>query len=219
MNIQTSADSTIDKNEIEKIIKNFIINNPELIKDVLTNLSEKENLQEKLAGMKLLKDDKNDPFFGNPNGKKIIYEFSDYNCGYCKKIFFDLLSISNEDKDVKVVVKEFPILAESSIISAKAGIAAHLQKRFNVFHENLMTHRGRLDSEIISKIAENSGIDLSLLLLDMEDKKIDQIIMKNRKTAKILGIRGTPAIIIGDKIIPGAISKSEIKSLIKNTFE
>ena len=109
-----------------------------MIRDTLTKLSEKENFEEKISAINLLKSEKGDPFFGNKYGTKIIYEFSDYNCGYCKKIFYDLWEITEEFNDVKVIVKEFPINSflkstiEPSIILRELLSITVLSKRLSL---------------------------------------------------------------------------------------
>ena len=189
-----------------------------MIRDTLTKLSEKENFEEKISAINLLKSEKGDPFFGNKYGTKIIYEFSDYNCGYCKKIFYDLWEITEEFNDVKVIVKEFPILAESSFISAKAGISAHLQGKYSSFHKNLMSHRGKINNDIITEIARESEVDINKMFNSMNNKKVLDKLRKNIEIGKILGVKGTPALIIGNEIIPGAISKDEILSFLKKEY-
>ena len=141
--------SYADKSEIKSIVKEFITENPEIIRDVLTQLAITEQAERKRAALALLKDDGGDPEIGPSNAAITIYEFSDYNCGYCKRIFIDLQAVLAEQPDVRLVVKEFPILAETSVLAAKAAVAAQRQGQFRQFHIAMMTWRGKIDGDAI----------------------------------------------------------------------
>ena len=209
--------SYADKSEIQSIIKEFITENPEIIRDVLTKLAMTEQAERKRAALALLKNDDGDPEFGPSDAAITIYEFSDYNCGYCKRIFIDLQAVLAEQPDVRLVVKEFPILAETSVLAAKAAIAAQRQGKFRQFHIAMMNWRGRIDAEAIDSAGEEAGLDDKRLLKDMDDEVTAAILSRTRAAAAALEVRGTPALIIGETVIPGAISKDEILNLINQT--
>jgi len=209
--------SESDKSEIQSIIKNFITENPEIIRDVLTQLALTEQTKRQLAAFALLRQDDGDPQIGPSDATITIYEFSDYNCGYCKRIFTDLQAVLAEQADVRLVVKEYPILAETSVLAAKAAIAAQRQGKFEQFHIALMTWRGRIDTKAIEAAGRKAGLDSTTLRTDMEDDLTAAIINRTRAAAAALEIRGTPALIIGETLIPGAISKNEILDLINQT--
>ena len=206
--------SDADKSEIKSIIKEFIKENPAIIRDVLTQLAITEQAQRKLAGLALVKNDDGDPEIGPSDAAITIYEFSDYNCGYCKRIFNDLQAVLAEQPDVRLVVKEFPILAETSVLAAKAAIAAQRQGKFRQFHIAMMTWRGKIDADAIEAAGKEAGLDYKRLLNDMEDEVTAAILSRTRAAAAALEVRGTPALIIGETVIPGAINKNEILDLI-----
>ena len=209
--------SYADKSEIKSIVKEFITENPEIIRDVLTKLAMTEQAERKRAALALLKNDDGDPEIGPSDAAITIYEFSDYNCGYCKRIFIDLQAVLAEQPDVRLVVKEFPILAETSVLAAKVAIAAQRQGKFRQFHIAMMTWRGRIDADAISSAGQEAGLDDKRLLKDMEDEVTEAILSRTRAAATALEVRGTPALIIGETVIPGAISKDEILDLINQT--
>ena len=209
--------SYADKSEIKSIVKEFITENPEIIRDVLTQLAITEQAEQKRAALALIKNDDGDPKIGPSDAAITIYEFSDYNCGYCKRIFIDLQAVLAEQPDVRLVVKEFPILAETSVLAAKAAIAAQRQGKFRQFHIAMMTWRGRIDADAINTAGQEAGLDNSRLLKDMEDEVTAAILSRTRAAAAALEVRGTPALIIGETVIPGAISKNEILDLINQT--
>ena len=203
-----------EKTEIKSLIKEFISENPELIRDVLTELAVAEQLAREQAAFSLVQNDSGDPVIGPVDAAVTIYEFSDYNCGYCKRIFADLQEVLSDQKDVKLVVKEFPILAESSVVAAKAAIAAQRQGKFPDFHRIMMTWRGRIDDDAVLSAAGKAGLNVTTLQADMEDETTLSVLTRTRAAATALEIRGTPALVIGNQLIPGAISKSEILDLI-----
>ncbi len=209
--------SYADKSEIKSIVKEFITENPEIIRDVLTKLAITEQAERKRVALTLLKNDDGDPEIGPSDAAITIYEFSDYNCGYCKRIFIDLQAVLVEQPDVRLVVKEFPILAETSVLAAKAAIAAQRQGKFRQFHIAMMTWRGRIDADAIDSAGKEAGLDNKRLLKDMEDEVTAAILSRTRAAAAALEVRGTPALIIGETVIPGAISKDEILDLINET--
>ncbi len=206
--------SSADKKQVETLIENFIRENPVLLRDVLTRLAQSEAEAAQQAAMELVYDDSGDPYIGADQPGLIIYEFSDYNCGYCKRVFPDLMAILEADSSLRLVVKEFPILAESSVLAARAAIAAQAQKKFPAFHRALMGWRGRLDGEAINKMAREVGLDTKQLQKDMQAERTERILSRTRQAASALDLRGTPALIIGKNIVPGAISREEILSLI-----
>ena len=203
-----------EKTEIKALIGEFISANPELIRDVLTELAVAEQAAREQAAFSLVRNEDGDPVIGPADAVVTIYEFSDYNCGYCKRIFADLQTVLSEQSDVKLVVKEFPILAESSVVAAKAAIAAQRQGKFPDFHRTMMTWRGRIDDQAVLSAARAAGLEVDRLQADMEDELTLSVLTKTRAAATALEIRGTPALVIGDQLIPGAISKAEILDLI-----
>ena len=203
-----------EKAEIQKMIETYILENPEILRDTLTALAQREEKQKKQLAFELVQMDGNDPVLGNPNGDVTIYEFSDYNCGYCKRLFTTLQEVLNEDSNIRLVLKEFPILAESSFYAAQTALAMDMQNKFQPYHIGLMNVRGRLDERLIDRVAEQAGANMSQLALDRQNPQIIASLRANQQAAQSLEIGGTPALIIGQNIIPGAISKAEIFALI-----
>ena len=206
-----------DKLEIQSIVKDFINKNPQIIRNVLTQLALTEQAERQRAAFALVRKDEGDPEIGPSDAAITIYEFSDYNCGYCKRIFTELQAVLAEQPDVRLVVKEFPILAETSVLAAKAAISAQRQGKFEKFHIALMTWRGRIDADAIDAAARKAGLDNIRLRSDMEDDLTASIINRTKAAAAALEIKGTPALVIGETVIPGAISKNEILDLINRT--
>ena len=204
--------------EIEKIIKNYLIKNPKLIKSTLEEYKKTVETNKKINAITLLQNIKN-PGIYNKNSDITLYEFFDYNCGYCKSVVNTIMDVISEDKKVDFVFVELPILSQSSYIAATAALAAEKQDLYNDFHLSLMKKRGRITEDIIFNIAEKTGLNINQLKIDMKSKEIENKLKKNRDVAKLLNLNGTPAFIIGDIIYPGALQKSDLKKMIKNYRE
>ncbi|MEC7380965.1 MAG: DsbA family protein [Pseudomonadota bacterium] len=152
-------------------------------------------------------------YIGNPKGTKIVIEFFDYNCGYCKRVFSDLMDLVSEDSNLKIVLVELPVLGDSSIIASKAALASHSQGKYFQMHQKLIGHQGKIDINAIKSYASELELDIDLLIDDI-NKADTKYIEENYIIADKLGINGTPTFLIGNEIIPGALDKSSFKNLL-----
>ena len=208
-----------DRAVLNKAIEDFIRNNPEVVRNTLIALAAREEAERKQTGLAKVRDDLGDPVMGNPDGKITLYEFSDYNCGYCKRIFEPIQQLLRENSDVRLVIKEFPILSHSSLVAAKAAIAAGMQGKFSPYHIAMMTYRGRITDDVVMRMVAQAGVNETQLKIDMESSKTAAIIERTREAAAALAINGTPALVIGSTIIPGAIGLDELVKLITEERE
>ena len=152
--------------------------------------------------------------WANPNGKITLYEFSDYNCGYCKRVFEPIQQLLRDNQDVRLVIKEFPILSQSSLFAAKAAIAAEMQGKFSAYHIAMMTYRGKITEDVVMRLAAQAGIDEKQLKISMESPETAAIIQRTREAAAALEINGTPGLVVGDTVVAGAIGFDELVKLI-----
>ena len=205
---------SIDKTKLDEMIRAYIEENPEVIRDALQQLAEREDEAQKMAAMAFLDMSEGDPVLGNVDGSLVIYEFSDYNCGYCKRVFGPIQDVLAEDDDIRFVIKEFPILAQSSLFAAQAAIATQIQGVFPQYHITMMTNPGAISMDTILAAARDAGADISQLQKDMNSAETAAVINRTRMSAEQLQISGTPGLVIGSTIIPGAISGDELRRLI-----
>ena len=203
-----------DRATLNSIIEDFIRNNPEIVRDTLIALAAREEAERKQTGLAKVRDDQGDPVMGNANGTITLYEFSDYNCGYCKRVFEPIQQLVRDNPDVRLVIKEFPILSQSSLVAAKAAIAAEMQGKFGDYHIAMMTYRGQITDAVVMRMAAQAGVDIEQLKSDMESPKTMAIIQRTREAAAALEINGTPALVVGDTVVPGAIGLDELVKLI-----
>jgi protein-disulfide isomerase len=208
--------SMSDRTTLNKVIEEFIRDNPKVVRDSLLSLATLEETERKQSGLVRVRDDRGDPVMGNPNGAITLYEFSDYNCGYCKRVFEPLQQMLRDNPDVRLVIKEFPILSQSSLFAAKAAIAAEMQGKFVDYHITMMTYRGQINEDVVKQAAQKVGLNYKQLQKDMKSSKTASIIKRTREAASALAINGTPGLVIGDTVVPGAIGLDELRELIAN---
>ena len=138
---------------------------------------------------------------GNPNGDVTVIEFSDYTCPFCKAVEPRLQQLVKDDRNVKLVVIEFPILQAASLVAAKASLASVRQGKYALFHHALMDFRGQLTEPAIFDVAKNAGLDIERLREDMNAPEIADAIIGNFNHARALRITTTPTFIIGNRMV------------------
>ena len=204
----TNYKTSIDEDKIVKIFSEDKSILPRIL-DKLEIIEEQNNIKNIVLYYKdLVKND--NLFLGNKNGKEIIIEFFDYNCGYCKRSFPEIMELVSENKDIKIILKELPVLGESSILASKASIASQKQDKYFEFHQELINFSGLISLIDIKKISKELGINYEQLQKDMNSDETILLINESYRLADLIGVRGTPAFIINNNLIPGAIGKNEM---------
>ncbi|MDE0340762.1 MAG: DsbA family protein [Nitrospinae bacterium] len=211
-----------DKKQIEKIIREYLITNPEVLEEAIQALQAKRQARRQAAALasirnnrKQIYEDPEDPVGGNPKGDVTIVEFFDYRCGYCKRVAPVVDDALAKDKKIRIVYKEFPVLGPNSVLAARAALASRAQGKYLVFHKALMYAKISYDEASIMKIAAKVGIDTARLKKDMQAPGIQAQLAKNRALARSLSIRGTPAFVIGDQLFPGALTSAQLAGMIQ----
>ena len=211
---------------LQKEIHDYILSHPEIVYQALERLQEQQVKQQKVRRetvitelKKRIETDSMIPVSGNQQGDVTIIEFFDYNCGYCKSVVDILSTRMAADGQLRVAFIEFPILGKASVYAARVALAAAKQGRYEAFHFALMRNRGRLNREVVRSHAEQIGLDWAQVERDIKTPEITQAIERNQALAQNLGISGTPVFIIGDELVPGAITEITLKSLISKARE
>ncbi len=206
---------------IEKVVREYLLENPEVLIEALniyeTRRREAEQAQQRRAiveNLDALHNDPDSPSLGNPDGDVVLVEFFDYRCPYCKVTAPRIQHLLATDPGLRVVMKELPILSEESVGAARAALAAAKQGRYEAFHFALMEQPGDLKEDHLRAIAERSGVDPDRMIEDMHSEEIEQALDRNHDLARVLGISGTPAMIIGENLIPGAAKLDEMQRMI-----
>lgn len=211
------------KGEIRDLVREYLLENPEvLIEAIQTYQANAEREQRLLQAAALanakesLENDGASPVVGNLQGDVTIVEFMDYRCGYCKQVFPAVRDLIEADGNIKYVIKEFPILGPDSVVASRAALAVwrtRPEKYFD-YHAALMTARGGLTEKRVLAMAEELGLDAGRVGEEMKSAEITKLIEDTHKLANQLGIRGTPAFVIGGELIPGALSAEAMRDIV-----
>ncbi len=208
--------------EVESIIKDYLTSkHPEVLAQGLQTLQKREQdtaeakTKEEINNAKdKIFNDPTSPVAGNPKGNVTIVEFYDYQCGYCKMSEDAVEKLLKEDKNIKFIYKEFPILGPVSAEASKAALASVKQGKFQALHAALMNKKEHLTSEMIYQIAKDAGLDVEKLKKDMAENALNDALNTNLKLGQDIGVRGTPMFIVNENIYPGAIQYDQLKKAV-----
>lgn len=219
--------------EIKSIVKDYLVQNPEILLEVSKALQKKQQQQVQkqasgaidMNGNQLFNAD--GPVTGNKKGNVTLVEFFDYQCGHCKNMGPVISKLVSQDQNLRVVYKDFPIFGKGSNFAAKAAIASNMQGKYMALHDALLLKKERLSPAIILKAADSVGINTTKLKADMKSAQVQKILKANMKLAEKLRLMGTPAFVVaytpngkftqGNKtfFVPGAATGDALQGLIK----
>lgn len=221
---QDASFSAAQKAELGKVIQEYLLENPKVIIDAVEKYrANQEEIENKAAEAaiktkgKALYEEPTSPVAGNPKGDVVMVEFFDYNCGYCKVAFKDVQALVKDDKNLKVVFKDIPILSESSHSAARYALAADKQGKYWEYHAALMNHQGALNDAELEKIGTAIKLDIAKLKTDAESNEVKSIIEKNLALARELGITGTPGFVINDQLLRGHYGIDALRKIISDS--
>lgn len=213
--------TTTDKSAVEKIVRDYILENPEIITEALHLLQQKKKMAEAAADRQMLASnraqlisDPTSPVGGNANGDVTVVEFFDYRCGVCKRVHPIVDRLVKTDPNIRRVYKEWPILGPNSVLAARAAIASHKQGKYLSFHDVMMEADSAFDESAIMAMAKSVDIDTARLRRDMRSPETDAIIRKNYALADRLKLNGTPSFVIGDTLLRGGRDLESLRALV-----
>ena len=223
---RTDQFSPGQKAEIEAIIKDYLLQKPEILREAIGVLEAREKAAETKARQEIVADPSGALFsgakqavIGNPNGKVTLVEFFDYNCGYCKRALNDLARLMKQNPDLRVVLRDLPILSPGSVEAAKIANAVRLQfpgDKFWEFHQKLLGSHGPVGKAEALAVAKELGADMDRLAKDAAAPGITAGIDESDKLAKSLQVTGTPTYVIGDDVVVGAVGFDELEQKVEN---
>lgn len=187
--------------EIRAIVREYLVNNPDVLREALDALAERNNAER----WQQIRNDPRDFSIGPANAAITVVEFYDYRCAYCHAAMEWVLDLTRTRRDVRIVFKELPILSDASMEAARAALAARPQGRYLQFHQALMSFPldRDLTSAEIDTLARRSGIDVTRMRRAMENPEITAILEQNRAQAIDYNISGTPGFVINGELVPG----------------
>ena len=214
--------SAEDRRQIDKQIEDYFMRNPEKLEQALENMqafmedrTNRQQAEALLQNADKLYRDEADYTMGPQNAPITIVEFFDYNCGYCKRSFAPLMEVLEENKDVRLVFKEYPILGEPSYLASSTALAINDKMKYLTYHSKLMTHSGRVSQAVVEKILGELKLAPQKLQADARSDKYVLQLAETRQLADAIGVNGTPAFVINGQLFPGALNKAELTQAIK----
>lgn len=214
------------KAAIGPLIREYLLQNPEVIQEALAELDNRQKEAEKVATRKALSEVKDallksprNIVIGNPNGDVTLVEFFDYNCGYCKRSMGDLADLVASDPKLRIVIRDFPILGPDSVEASKVAVAARHQippAKYFDFHRQLLESKGRVGKDKALSVAQSFGADVDRLRKEMESADTREAITETAKIADSLKLGGTPVFIVGEEVMMGSQGLDPLRTSIAN---
>ena len=218
--IGCQQNETANKDTLNEVIQQFIIDNPEILIESLERYSKQKEEEINNVSKDIINEYYNKktykelPSIGKKDSNLILTEFIDYNCGYCKKTLNTISQLIKEIDSIKIVFVDYPILSETSELAARASLAAKEQKEYFNYHSALLKNKKAITKELLINTAKKLNLNINKFNKDMESGEIKHKIKLNIKLAQSLKIRGTPTFIIGTDILPGAYDYNKLKKII-----
>lgn len=218
--------SPAQRSEIETVVREYLLRNPEVLRDAYMELEQRTAQNEAAQRSKALAENKallsrseHNAVVGNPDGKITLIEFFDYNCGYCKQALPDLARLVKEQPDLRVVLKDFPVLGPGSVEAAQVAIALRKQlggEKYWAFHQKLLGTRGQIGKAQALAAAREAGANMDQLAKDMGGPEIAASLQEVAKLADALSLSGTPTYVVGDEVVVGAVGYAQLKERLDN---
>lgn len=200
------------------MMHDYIVKHPDLIMKSVDDFQRAETQKRFKAGLVENRDqlfkDETSPFMGNAKGDVTIIEFFDYNCGYCKKVFPDIRALIEDDKNLKVIFREVPVLGPTSETAARWALAAQMQDKYFAFHRAAMEAKGKLTDAAIEEAAKSAGMDVAKAKTDAQSEAVTEQIKKNRELFSKIGFTGTPAFVVNDVALGGMPGQVSMKQMV-----
>jgi protein-disulfide isomerase len=223
---QSAVFNEQQKQAIGEIVKDYLIKNPEVLTEVIAELEKRQAEAQQASQASAVKETQQSLLnashsyvVGNPSGDITLVEFFDYNCGYCKKALADVQTLMKSDPKLRVVLKDFPVLGPDSVEASRVALAVKNQlqgQKLLDYHVKVMDSRGRVNAERAVAVAREMGVDVARLQKDMEGAEVRNALQENMALGDRLSLTGTPAFVIGETVIPGAVGIDPLKQVIAN---
>lgn len=218
-----NPNAPVTRAELPALVREALIKNPDMLTDAIKVMQERQAetaQKETQAALATRQDDlfkdTVSPSMGPRDADVTVVEFFDYHCGYCKHLVPSITRLLKEDKKVRVVFREFPILSQDSVLASRAAVAVHrvAPDKYFAFHTELMKASGKFDEKMLTDLARKLGVDAKKFKDALEDKETTEQLDRNRELAEALGIRGTPALVFKDRMLPGAVPFEQLQKLV-----
>ena len=212
------------KQELGVFIRDYLVNNPDVLKEAIQALDKRDKATAEAEQQKVVASEAGPLFsskyqatIGNPKGNATLVEFFDYNCHFCKGALPDVTKLMKDDPNLKIVLKDFPVLGPGSVEAAKVASAARNQlpgDKFWAFHSKLLASHGPVGKAEALAVAKELGLDMDKLAKDMESPEVKAELEEVMQLADALQINGTPTFVVGQDLVVGAVGYDQLKEKI-----
>lgn len=220
-----SAMSEAERAAFGAEVRNYLMENPEVILEAVNQMEARQAETQAADDLALVQTNMdaivNDGYSwvgGNPEGDVTVVEFLDYRCGYCRKAYDEVSELIESDGNIRLIVKELPILGEGSTISSRFAIAVKQvagPEAYKASHDALMTFNGDLTDAALTRLAEGLGLDSAAILEAMSRDEVTQEIEQTRALAQRLQVRGTPTFVMGAQLIRGYVPLEAMREIVE----
>lgn len=206
-------------------IRGYLLENPEVLMEAIAVLDAREARAQAEAEARVIAANADALFEdgysfvdGNPDGDVTMVEFIDYRCGYCRRAHPEVIELLESDGNIRLIVKEFPILGEQSTLASRFAISVKLvegDRAYKSVHEALITMRADVTEEVLARIARQLGLDVDAIMVGMADPRVDEILARNRSLAQALQITGTPTFVVADQMLRGYLPLDGMRQIVE----
>ena len=207
-------------------VRAYLLDNPEVLTEAIGVLQQREAEAQAMAEVQMLSqyrdalvNDGHSFVDGNPDGDITIVEFMDYRCGYCKRAFPEVASLLEEDGNIRLVVKEYPILGDASVLASRFAIATKQVAGDDAYadvHDTLMELQGNIDMDTLTRLSDQLGLDTAAITAEMDSDAVSEILAMNAELGMALQVNGTPTFVIGDRVVRGYVPQSDLARMVED---
>jgi protein-disulfide isomerase len=205
-------------------VRAYLMENPEVLMEAIGVLEQRQAAEQAEADADLVAEHADDIFEterswsgGNPEGDITLVEFIDYRCGYCRRAFPEVQDLVRSDGNIRLIVKEFPILGEQSVLASRFAIATRMVEgdaAYKRLHDELIAMRGEMNELSLELVGDQLGLDVEAITARMDDETVTEVIESNHALAQRLRIQGTPTYVLGDRLVRGYVPLEEMRSMV-----
>ncbi|MEM5468455.1 DsbA family protein [Celeribacter marinus] len=205
-------------------VRAYLMENPEVLMDAVDVYNQRQQAAQEAGEAGLIAAHAADLFeaegdlvYGNPDADLVFVEFSDYRCGYCKKAYPDVKALLEKDGNIKLIVKEYPILGEESVLAARFALAVRSVggvEAYDAIHDALMTTRGNVTEGSLKRMAKDLGLDGDAVMAATDSDAVNEILGRNQQLGQIFQISGTPTFVMGEQLIRGYVPFDAMNEIV-----
>ncbi|MDR9395644.1 MAG: DsbA family protein [Roseovarius sp.] len=206
-------------------VRAYLLENPEVIMEAVAVLEQRQAQQQAQDDVSLVQanaealfEDGHSWVGGNPDGDVTLVEFLDYRCGYCRRAFPEVAELVESDGNIRLIIKEFPILGEQSTMASRFAIATKQiagDDAYKALHDTLMTFRGEISETALRRVSDTLGLDAEAILAHMDSDDVSRVITANRQLAQRLNLSGTPSFVMEDRMLRGYVPLEAMRDTVE----